>query len=112
MKSSKIAHQYFAIYLLYSWVAITPKLRMISAYLSCVENTKCVKFQIPRYKCLNLNIFRIRPIQQFVFTNKIAIILVSNGTLIVLSIRKKYVNIYMYNIDKAQAFSNFALSKH
>ena len=33
-----------------------------SAFLSCVEVTNCVKFQIPRYKDFKVGIFRISPI--------------------------------------------------
>ena len=33
-----------------------------SAFLSCVAVTKCVKFQIPRYKGFKIGIFRISPI--------------------------------------------------
>ena len=32
-----------------------------SAFLSCVEVIKCVKFQIPRYKGFKVGIFRISP---------------------------------------------------
>ena len=34
----------------------------LSAFLSCVEVTKCVKFQIPRYKGFKVGILRISPI--------------------------------------------------
>ena len=34
----------------------------ISAFLSCVEGTRCVKFQIPRYNGFKVGIFRITPI--------------------------------------------------
>ena len=38
---------------------IKPK---ISAFLSCVEVTRCVKFQIPSYNGFKVGIFRISPI--------------------------------------------------
>ena len=34
-----------------------------SAFLSCVEVIKCVKFQNPRYKGFKVGIFRISPIE-------------------------------------------------
>ena len=33
-----------------------------SAFLSCVEVNKCVKFQTPRYQGFKVGIFRISPI--------------------------------------------------
>ena len=35
-----------------------------SAFLSCVAVTKCVKFQIPRYRGFKVGIFRISPIDK------------------------------------------------
>ena len=39
-----------------------------SAFLSCVEVTKCVKFYIPRYKGLKVGIFWINTIMFIVFS--------------------------------------------
>ena len=37
---------------------------IFSSFLSCVEVTRCVKFQIPRYKGVKVDIFKISPIQK------------------------------------------------
>ena len=36
-----------------------------SAFLSCVEVTKCVKFQVPRFMGFTVGIFRISPIVNY-----------------------------------------------
>ena len=40
----------------------------LSAFLSCVEVTKCVKFQVPRFMGFKVGVFRISPIVPKHFT--------------------------------------------
>ena len=59
----KVHSQQFAICLLLGYIYITLRYQVeFSAFLSCVKVTKCVNFQIPRYKGFKVGIFRISPI--------------------------------------------------